>query len=430
MTRLQAAKADTLDEMRLLVDKMAKAARKAARQLATSTGQTRNAAILAIAAGLESGRSEILAANAADVQQAKADGVAPAMISRLTLTDKKLDGMVLCVREVAGQVDPVGETLEAHDRPNGLRIEKRRVPIGVIAMIFESRPNVTTDAAALCIKSGNACILRGGKEVLGTNQLLGRIIRDALQAGGLSPDVVQLVDTIDRHAVTALVQAQGLVDLVIPRGGESLIHAVVEQATVPVIKHYKGVCHVYIDREADADMAVNVALSAKVDGYMVCNTAECVLVHKDIAGQVLPRLAMEYRRAKVQMRSDSRSLGLLQDARLATDADWGTEFLDLIVAIRQVNSLDEAIGFINEHGSGHTDAIITRDITAANKFVQEVDSASVMINASTRWADGYEYGLGAEIGISTDKLHARGPMGAADLCTYKYVVTGTGHVRK
>lgn len=421
---------DNLHAMRELMTTMGQKARRVARSLASTTGGVRNAALLAIANGLEAAQADILAANAQDIKQAQLDAIAPAMISRLTLTEKKISAMATCIREVAGQVDPVGQTMEAYDRPNGLRVEKRRVPIGVVGIIYESRPNVTTDAAALCLKSGNACILRGGKEVVNTNRVLGSIISQALESVGISPDAVQLVATADRNAVTALVQAEGLVDVVIPRGGESLIRAVVEQATVPVIKHYKGVCHIYIDRDADPDMAVKVAVSAKVDGYMVCNTAECLLVHKDMAGQVLPRLAMEFRKAGVQMRSDSRSLGLLQNAKLATDADWGQEYLDLIVAIRQVNSIDEAIAFINQYGSGHTDAIITRGITAANKFVTEVDSASVMINASTRWADGYEYGLGAEIGISTDKIHARGPMGAADLCTYKFIVTGAGHIRQ
>lgn len=429
MNTVQTAKPDTAEEMRTLISAMGRKARSAARQLAAATGHVRNAALLAMADGVEGSADDILAANTLDVEQAQRDDIAPAMINRLTLTSKKLASMAQCIREVAAQVDPVGQTLEAYDRPNGLRVEKRRVPIGVVGIIYESRPNVTTDAAALCLKSGNAVILRGGKEVIHTNRVLAKIIQTALQSAGLSPDAVQIVDTTDRNAVKAMAQAEGLIDLIIPRGGESLIRAVVELARVPVVKHYKGVCHVYIDRDADPDMAVKVAVSAKVDGYMVCNTAECILVHKDVAAQVLPRMAMEFRKAGVQMRADSRSLGLLQNAKLATERDWGQEFLDLIVAIRQVNSLDEAIAFINQYGSGHTDAIITRNITAANKFVTDVDSASVMVNASTRWADGYEYGLGAEIGISTDKIHARGPMGAVDLCTYKFIVTGEGHIR-
>jgi glutamate-5-semialdehyde dehydrogenase len=255
------------------------------------------------------------------------------------------------------------------------------------------------------------------------------LIAEGLKAAGISPDAVQLVDTTDRAVVGALAKAQGLIDLIIPRGGEGLIKSVVEQATIPVIKHYKGVCHVYIDKAADPDMAVRIAVSAKVDGVALCNTEECLLVHKDIAAKVLPRIAAAFREKKVEMRADAFSLGLLQDAKLAKESDWGAEFLDYIIAIKQVNSIDEAIDHITRFGSQHTDAIVTNDLAAARKFVTEVDSASVMVNASTRFADGGEYGLGAEIGISTDKLHARGPMGAADLCTYKYVVIGTGHIR-
>ena len=409
--------------------RMARQARLAARQLAALSGNVRNAALLRIADGLIAGKAEVLAANVMDLREAKNSNLALPLISRLTLSEKKIEAMAAGVREIAGQTDPVGQTLEAYDRPNGLRIEKRRVPIGVIAIIYESRPNVTSDAAALCLKSGNACILRGGKESVHSNQVIAKIIREALVAAHVDPNAVQLIATTDRAAVGALVTAEGLVDLVIPRGGESLIRTVVEQATIPVIKHYKGVCHIYIDKYADVEMAVAVAVSAKVDGCAVCNTAECILVHQDISARILPRLAAKFREAKVEMRADARSQGLLQTAKLAVESDWGAEYLDLIVAIKQVNSIDEAIAHITQYGSQHTDAIITGDIAAANKFIQNVDSASVMVNASTRWADGFEYGLGAEIGISTDKLHARGPMGAADLCTYKFIVTGNGHVR-
>lgn len=411
------------------VMRMARQARQAARQLATMSGNVRNAALLRIADGLIAHKAEVLAANVIDLREAKNSNLTLPMISRLTLSEKKLEAMAASVREIAGQTDPVGQTIEAYDRPNGLRIEKRRVPIGVIAIIYESRPNVTSDAAALCLKSGNACILRGGKESLHSNTAIAKIIRESLVAAQVNPDAVQLIATADRAAVGVLVTAEGLVDLAIPRGGESLIRAVVDQATIPVIKHYKGVCHIYIDKYADADMAVAIAVSAKVDGCAVCNTAECILVHKDISARILPRLAAKFREAKVEMRADARSQGLLQNAKLAVESDWGAEYLDLIVAIKQVNSIDEAIAHITQYGSQHTDAIVTGDIAAANKFIQNVDSASVMVNASTRWADGFEYGLGAEIGISTDKLHARGPMGAADLCTYKFIVTGNGHIR-
>ena len=420
---------DDTGDITLKIQQVVQQARRAARQLATLSGAVRNNALASIADGLLSHAEAILAANATDVEQARRDHLAAAMVTRLTLTHDKIKAMAHSIRQIAQQVDPVGQTIEASDRPNGLRVEKRRVPIGVIAIIYESRPNVTSDAAALCLKSANACILRGGKESLGTNLAIARVIQEALGSSGMDAAAVQVLNTTDRAAVKALVTAQGSVDLVIPRGGESLIRAVVEQATVPVIKHYKGVCHIYIDKDADPEMAVKVAYSAKVDGCAVCNTAECILVHQEIAPRVLPRLATLYRQAGVQMRADARSLGLLQDAKPAVESDWGQEFLDLIVAIKQVNSIDEAISHITQYGSQHTDAIMTSNLAAAQKFVQQVDSASVMVNASTRWADGYEYGLGAEIGISTDKLHARGPMGAADLCTYKFIVTGNGHIR-
>jgi glutamate-5-semialdehyde dehydrogenase len=412
-----------------LVHQMATRARAAARQLAVASGMQKNLALHKIADALLAAQPQLLTENAKDLEQAKADDLATPLIARLTLTDKKIAAVAQGLRDIAAQTDPVGQTIEAYDRPNGLRIEKRRVPLGVIAIIFESRPNVTADAAAVCLKSGNACILRGGKEALHSNKAIAALIQQGLKAAGLSENAVQLVDTTDRAVVTALATAQGLIDLIIPRGGEGLIKSVCEQATIPVIKHYKGVCHVYIDKAADPDMAVKIAVSAKVDGVALCNTEECLLVHKDVAKAVLPRIANAFREKKVEMRADAFSLGLLQDAKLAKESDWGAEYLDYIIAIKQVGSIDEAIDHIARYGSQHTDAIVTQDLNAARKFTTEVDSASVMVNASTRFADGGEYGLGAEIGISTDKLHARGPMGAADLCTYKYVVIGNGHIR-
>jgi glutamate-5-semialdehyde dehydrogenase len=415
-----------------LVRQMGRRARAAARQLATASGAQKNAALHKIADALLANTATLIAENAKDLEQAKADGLAPPLVARLTLAEKKIAAMAHGLREIALQTDPVGQTIEAYDRPNGLRIEKRRVPIGVVAIIFESRPNVTADAAAICLKSGNACILRGGKEAIHSNRAIAAIIADGFRAAGIHEHALQLVDTTDRAAVGALATGgggEGLIDLIIPRGGEGLIRSVVEQATIPVIKHYRGVCHVYIDKAADPDMAVKIAVSAKVDGVALCNTEECLLVHKEIAGKVLPRIAEAFREKKVEMRADPFSLGLLQNAKLAKETDWGNEFLDYIIAIKQVTSMDEAIEHITRYGSQHTDAIITNDLATARRFVAEVDSASVMINASTRFADGGEYGLGAEIGISTDKLHSRGPMGAADLCTYKYVVTGNGHIR-
>jgi glutamate-5-semialdehyde dehydrogenase len=411
------------------IHQMAVRARAAARHIAIAPGSQKNLALNKIADAILAGQQTLIAENAKDLEQARKDNLAAPLIARLTLGEKKIASMAQGLREIALQTDPVGQTIEAYDRPNGLRIEKRRVPIGVVAIVFESRPNVTADAAAICLKSGNACILRGGKEALHSNRAIAACIHEGLKAAGITPDAVQLVETTDRAAVGAIATAEGLIDLIIPRGGEGLIRSVVEQATIPVIKHYKGVCHVYIDKSADPDMAVKIAVSAKVDGVALCNTEECLLVHKDISHKVLPRIATAFREKRVEMRADAFSLGLLQDAKLAKDSDWGAEFLDYIIAIRQVNSIDDAIEHITRYGSQHTDAIITGDLAAAKKFVNEVDSASVLVNASTRFADGGEYGLGAEIGISTDKLHSRGPMGAADLCTYKYVVTGDGHIR-
>jgi len=416
-------------EVATLIRTMGEKARVAARQLAAMGGAQKNLALNTIAELLLAGKEGLLAANALDLEAAARDRVAAPLVARLKLTAEKIASMAQGLQEIAQQTDPVGQAIEAYDRPNGLRIEKRRVPIGVVAIIFESRPNVTADAAGICLKSGNACILRGGKEAIHSNKAIAAIIGAGLKKAGVSADAVQVVETTDRAAVGAMATAVGLIDLIIPRGGEGLIKSVVEQATIPVIKHYRGVCHVYIDKAADADMAVKIAVSAKVDGVAMCNTEECLLVHKDVAGKVLPRIATAFREKKVEMRADQFSLGLLQDAKLARESDWGTEFLDYVIAIKQVGSIDEAIEHITKYGSQHTDAIVTNDIAAARKFVTEVDSASVMVNASTRFADGGEYGLGAEIGISTDKLHSRGPMGAADLCTYKYVVTGSGQVR-
>ena len=408
---------------------MATRARAAARQLAAVSGAQKNLALNKIADALLAKQAELVAENRKDLEQAERDGVAGPLVARLTLAEKKIAAMAQGLREIALQTDPVGQTIEAYDRPNGLRIEKRRVPIGVVAIIFESRPNVTADAAGICLKSGNACILRGGKEAIHSNKAIAQIIKQGLKEAGISEDAVQLVETTDRAAVGAMATAEGLIDLIIPRGGEGLIRSVVEQATIPVIKHYRGVCHVYIDKGADADMAVKIAVSAKVDGVALCNTEECLLVHKDIAAKVLPRIATAFREKKVEMRADAFSLGLLQDAKLAKESDWGAEFLDYIIAVKQVVSIEEAIEHITKYSSQHTDAIVTNDLAAAKKYTTEVDSASVLVNVSTRFADGGEYGLGAEIGISTDKLHSRGPMGAADLCTYKYVVTGNGQIR-
>jgi glutamate-5-semialdehyde dehydrogenase len=408
---------------------LAVAARQAARHLVTMTGAARNAALYALADALDAQRAVVMQANAEDLAQAQRDGLAGPMLARLTLTEKKYAQMTEGVRAVAAQTDPVGETLAGYNRPNGLRIEKRRVPLGVVGIIFESRPNVTIDAAALCLKSGNACLLRGGKESIRTNAALAQIIAQALPQAGVPAAAVQVITTTDRAAVTAMATATGYIDLLIPRGGEGLIRAVTASATVPVIKHYRGVCHVYVDAGADLAMAERIAVSAKADGVSLCNTAECLLVHESVAATFLPRVAALLAARNVELRCDARALKYLPTATPAVDSDWGAEFLDYIYAVKVVTSVADAITHINTYSSQHTDAIITQDLVAAERFTTEVDSASVMVNTSTRFADGQEYGLGAEIGISTDKLHSRGPMGAADLCTYKWIVTGSGQIR-
>jgi glutamate-5-semialdehyde dehydrogenase len=337
------------------------------------------------------------------------------------------------VREVAGLPDPVGQTLEEITRPNGLHIRKIRVPIGVIGIIFEARPNVTIDCAILCLKSGNASILRGGKECFHTNMALAALIQSALSSAGLPPDAVQLVPTTDRAALTALLKLDTLIHCVIPRGGESLIRFVAENSTIPVIKHYKGVCFVYVDAAADLAMAESITVNAKASRPSVCNAAEQLLVHRDVASQFLPSVARALAAQRVQLRCDAAATAILARENIsttpATPADYRTEFLDYVLAVRVVESLEAAIATINRDGSNHSDAIVTKDEAVARRFLAEVDSATVYWNASTRFTDGYEFGFGAEIGISTDRLHARGPMGLPELCSYKYVIEGTGQVR-
>jgi glutamate-5-semialdehyde dehydrogenase len=414
------------------VNDIALAARRAADVLAVAPGSRRDAALRAAAAAIRAAAGDLQAANAKDLAAATESGLAPAMIDRLTLTDARVEGMAAALEAIAAQVDPVGRTLAGYNRPNGLRIEKRRVPIGVIAIIFESRPNVTADAAGLCLKSGNAAILRGGKEALHSNLAIGKCIRAGLAEAALPPEAVTLIDRTDRAVVGALATAEGLVDLIVPRGGESLIRAVVDAATIPVIKHFTGNCHVYVDADADADMARKVVLNAKCQRPGVCNAAETLLVHADhaAAGGLLSAILGDLLDAGVEVRGCERTCANSPRVTAAIEDDWATEYLDLILAVKVVDSLDEAVAHINTYGSKHTDAIVTRDVAAAEAFVARVDSSSVMVNASTRFSDGGEYGLGAEVGISTDKLHARGPMGAEDLTTHKWIVTGAGHVRE
>jgi glutamate-5-semialdehyde dehydrogenase len=422
------------------VEQLGISARRASQQLVTLDGATKVAALRKIAQALRNNTDALLAANAEDIKAAEAAKLDPPLVHRLKLDAKKVAAMAEGVEQIAAQTDPVGQTLEGYVRPNGLRIEKRRVPLGVVLFFYESRPNVTSDAAALCLKSGNAVILRGGKEAINSNRAIVQIIKAALasvrepsgSAAGIS-DAVQLVESTDRALVPPLLKLDKYIDLVIPRGGENLIRAVVKDSTIPVLKHFTGNCHIYIDGELDGmdEQVAKICVNAKTSypGGAVCNAVEHLLVHEGVAAKVLPKVCAELAAKQVEIRGDEKTRALFRDAKPATAEDWDAEYLNFIVGIKVVASMDEAIDHINHHGSHHTDAILSSSVRNIDQFVKRVDSASVMVNASTRFADGGEYGLGAEIGISTDKLHARGPMGAADLTTYKWIVTGDGHVR-
>ena len=403
----------------------------ASRKLARLPARKKSAILLAMADEIEAQRETIKKANAQDVEAAKAAGMAVALIDRLSLTDSRINSMAKGLREVAGLKDPVGAVISRWIRPNGLEIVKVRVPIGVIAIIYEARPNVTSDAAGLCFKTSNAVILRGGKESLHSN---GAIVQ-ALQAGGakagLPENVIQWVPTIDRDAVRELVQLEGLVDLAIPRGGESLIRAVVEQARIPVIKHYKGVCHTYVDEKADLEKALKICENAKCQRPGTCNAMETLLVHESIAAKFLPVVAQRLgKELEVELRGDESARAIVPTMKPATEEDWYAEYLDLILAVKVVPSVTAAIEHINKYGSNHSDAIISECEETQKEFTHDVGSAVVYVNASTRFTDGAEFGMGAEIGISTDKLHCRGPMGLEELTTYKYVITGDGQVRE
>ncbi|MFP8976760.1 glutamate-5-semialdehyde dehydrogenase [Pseudomonas aeruginosa] len=412
------------------MSRLGRDARAASRLLAGAATAQKNRALLAAADALDAARAELSHANEQDLAAGRANGLEPAMLDRLALTPARIDDMIEGLRQVATLPDPIGEIRDMRYVPSGIQIGKMRVPLGVVGIIYESRPNVTIDAASLCLKSGNATILRGGSEAIHSNQAIARCIQQGLAEAGLPAAAVQVVETTDRAAVGALISMPEYVDVIVPRGGKSLIERISREAKVPVIKHLDGICHVYIDVAADLDKAIRVADNAKTQRYAPCNTMETLLVHAGIAERALPPLATIYREKGVELRGDAATRALLSaDVLEATEEDWRTEYNAPILSIRIVDGLDAAIEHINTYGSQHTDAIITENFSDARRFLAEVDSASVMVNASTRFADGFEYGLGAEIGISTDKLHARGPVGLEGLTSEKYVVFGDGHVR-
>ena len=404
-------------------------ARVASRLIARAGTAAKNQALMTIADRFESEAAHLVAANQRDLAAGQAAGLDAASLDRLTLTPPRIAAMAQGLREVAALPDPVGSMTDLTCRPSGIQVGQMRVPLGVIGIIYESRPNVTADAAALCLKAGNACILRGGSESIYSNQALAALIRAGLETAGLPADAVQLVQTTDRAAVGLLLAMQDCIDVIIPRGGKSLIERISRDSRIPVIKHLDGICHVYIDDRADIDKALRIALNAKTQRYGVCNAMETLLVAEKIAPVILPELARLYRDKGVELRGCPASLAWVPDLIPATAEDWDTEYLAPILSIRIVADLDAAMDHIRLHGSGHTDAIVTEDYSRARRFLREVDSSSVMVNASTRFADGFEYGLGAEIGISTDKLHARGPVGLEGLTTRKFIVLGDGHIR-
>jgi len=413
-----------------LIARLARAGRDAAQALHTATTAQKNRALQNIADALAAGRQSILAANQKDLAAAAERGTSGALLDRLKLTDARFAAMLRGVHEVIALPDPVGTTLAEWTRPNGLRIQKIRVPIGLIAIIFESRPNVTVDSSILCLKSGNATLLRGGSEAIHTNTALADAITRGLVAADLPPAAIQLIPTTDRAAIPALCAQTGLVDLLIPRGGHGLITTVVEHARVPVIKHYDGICHLYIHTDADPDMAVALTINGKCQRPGVCNAIETLLIDAAIAPTLLPPIADALRKHHVELRGCPATQKILPGIKAATEDDWRTEYLDLILSIRVVDDIQHALRHIADYGSHHSDAICTRDEAAARHFLAHCDSATVYWNASTRFTDGYEFGFGAEIGISTDKIHARGPMGLEELCSYKYLITGNGQLRQ
>ncbi|WP_206667241.1 glutamate-5-semialdehyde dehydrogenase [Candidatus Methylobacter oryzae] len=405
-------------------------ARKAGREISRTESGKKNLALLKIAEALENNRELLIAENRKDLDAGKINGLDAASLDRLELKPSGIQAMVEGLKQVAALPDPVGEISDLSYRPSGIQVGQMRVPLGVIGIIYESRPNVTVDAAALCLKSGNACILRGGSEAIHSNQAVAACVSEGLKAAGLPVEAVQIVATADREAVGELITMDQFVDVIVPRGGKSLIERISKDATIPVIKHLDGICHVYIDDKADIDKAIKIALNAKTHRYGVCNAMETLLVAEGIAAKVLPLLAEKYSEKGVELRGCLKACSLIPGCLRATEEDWNTEYLAPILSIKVVDGIDDAIEHINKYSSAHTEAIVTEDYTLARRFLREVDSSSVMVNASTRFADGFEYGLGAEIGISTDKLHARGPVGLKGLTSLKYIVLGDGHIRQ
>ncbi|MEW6314528.1 MAG: glutamate-5-semialdehyde dehydrogenase [Pseudomonadota bacterium] len=407
-----------------------RAARAASRATAKADTNAKNRALIAMAAAIERDTARLLAANAQDMEAARARGLDSAMLDRLTLSEKGIKSMADGLRQIAALPDPVGEISGLNYRPSGIQVGKMRVPLGVVGIIYEARPNVTADAAGLCLKAGNACILRGGSEAIHSNQAIAACVHEGLQAAGLPKEAVQVLETTDRAAVGLLVAMPEYVDVIVPRGGKGLIERIAQEARVPVIKHLHGVCHVYIDDKADLDKAIRIADNAKTQRYGTCNTMETLLVAEGVASRALPPLCKIYIDKGVELRGCDKSRAIVPQMKPATEQDWYEEFLAPILAVRVVKDMDAAIDHIAQYGSQHTDAIITEDYSRARRFLREVDSSSVMVNASTRFADGFEYGLGAEIGISTDKIHVRGPVGLEGLTSQKFIVLGDGHIRQ
>lgn len=418
-----------MSEIKALMQSLGKNARAASRQMASASTEAKNQALLFTAAAIEQGRKQLAAANLLDLQAGQIKGLSPALLDRLELNPARIDSMIEGLQQVAALADPIGEISDLRYMPSGIQVGRMRVPLGVIGIIYESRPNVTAEAASLCLKSGNATILRGGSEALHSNQAIAACVRQGLARADLPEAAVQVVETPDREAVGQLITMPEYVDVIVPRGGKGLIERISQEARVPVIKHLDGICHVYIDDEADMSKAVNIALNAKTNRYGVCNAMETLLVAKSMADEFLPQIMQVYDEKDVELRGCELTLKILPGIKAATEEDWETEYLAPILSVKVVEGLEEAIEHINRHGSQHTDSIVTESYARGMRFLREVDSSSVMINASTRFADGFEYGLGAEIGISTDKIHARGPVGLEGLTSQKYIVLGNGQIR-